>query len=331
MSIEPIYLLYGAIFLAALLLVEGLYLLYQDTRGSAGAVNRRMSMLATGRDSQEVFERLRRKPMSQAERFGYLGTLAMRFDRLIAQSGLTITTGRMLLIMLGLTVTIYLLMFYFVSAGKLPDDPAALAGSFLLPLLLGIGGPIQYLKGLKARRIKKFSEQLPDALDIMVRSLQAGHPISAAVSLVSKEMSDPMGTEFGIAVDEMTYGLDMREALENMGRRIEIQDFQYVVVSINIQHETGGNLAEVLHNLSMVIRDRFRMFKKIRALSSEGRMSAVVLSFLPFAVGGLIFAGNPNFYLEVVDDPLFMPMMGGAVGLMLAGIFIMYRMVNFRV
>jgi len=331
MSIEPIYLLYGAIFLAALLLVEGLYLLYQDTRGTTGAVNRRMSMLATGRDSQEVFERLRRKPMSRAERFGYFGTLAMRFDRLIAQSGLTITTGRMILIMLGITAAIYLVMFYFVSSGKLPDDPAALAGSLLLPLLLGVGGPIYYLKGLKVKRIKRFSEQLPDALDIMVRSLQAGHPISAAVSLVSKEMPDPMGTEFGIAVDEMTYGLDMREALENMGRRIELQDFQYVVVSINIQHETGGNLAEVLHNLSMVIRDRFRMFKKIRALSSEGRMSAVVLSFLPFAVGALIFAGNPNFYLRVVDDPLFMPMMGGACGLMLAGIYIMYRMVNFRV
>jgi tight adherence protein B len=165
----------------------------------------------------------------------------------------------------------------------------------------------------------------------MVRSLQAGHPISAAISLVSKEMGDPIGTEFGIAVDEMTYGLDMREALYNMGRRIEIQDFQYVVVSINIQHETGGNLAEVLRNLSTVIRDRFRMFKKIRALSSEGRLSAIVLSFLPFAVGAIIFTGNPGFYLNVADDPLFLPMMAAALGLMLAGIFIMYRMVNFRV
>ena len=198
-------------------------------------------------------------------------------------------------------------------------------------MLAGVLAPIVYLNWLRTKRIKDFGEQLPDALDIMVRSLQAGHPISAAVSLVSKEMNDPIGTEFGIAVDEMTYGLDMREALYNMGRRIEIQDFQYVVVSINIQHETGGNLAEVLRNLSMVIRDRFRMFKKIRALSSEGRLSAVVLSFLPFAVGAIIFTGNPGFYLNVADDPLFLPMMGAALGLMLAGIFIMYRMVNFRV
>ena len=331
MIIEPIYLLYGAIFLAALLLVEGLYLLYLDTRGGSSAVNRRMSMLATGKDSQQVFEHLRRKPTTTAQRLGVFGAWFVRFDRLIAQAGLTISTGRMLLIMVGLALACFMFLLYFTNAGTLPGDPAAIFGWVLLSILAGLVVPVVVLHNLKANRLKAFSEQLPDALDIMVRSLQAGHPISAAVALVSKEMGDPIGTEFGIAVDEMTYGLDMREALENMGRRIEVQDFQYVVVSINIQHETGGNLAEVLRNLSMVIRDRFRMFKKIKALSSEGRLSAVVLSFLPFAVGALIFTGNPGFYLDVVDDPLFLPMMGAALGLMLAGIYVMYRMVNFRV
>jgi len=331
MIIEPIYLLYGAIFLAALLLVEGLYLLYQDTRGGSGAVNRRMSMLATGRDSKKVFEHLRRKPTTRAQKLGIFGAWFIRFDRLIAQSGLIISTGRMLLIMAGLSVACFLFMLYFTNSGTLPGNPTAIFGWVLLSILVGILAPVVYLRSLKMNRLKKFSEQLPDALDIMVRSLQAGHPISAAISLVSKEMADPIGTEFGIAVDEMTYGLGMREALENMSRRTEVQDFQYVVVSINIQHDTGGNLAEVLHNLSTVIRDRFRMFKKIKALSSEGRMSAVVLSFLPFAVGAIIFTGNPGFYLNVADDPLFLPMMGAALGLMLAGIYIMYRMVNFRV
>jgi tight adherence protein B len=241
MIIEPIYLLYGAIFLAALLLVEGLYLLYQDTRGGSSAVNRRMSMLAT-------FEHLRRKPASRAEQLGFLGGWFVRFDRLIAQSGLMISTGRMLLIMVGLTLACFLFLLYFTNAGKLPGEPAAIFGWVLLSLLIGLLAPVVYLKTMRANRIKKFGEQLPDALDIMVRSLQAGHPISAAIGLVSKEMADPIGTEFGIAVDEMTYGLDMREALYNMGRRIEIQDFQYVVVSVNIQHETGGNLAEVLQS-----------------------------------------------------------------------------------
>jgi tight adherence protein B len=331
MIIEPIYLLYGAIFLAALLLVEGLYLLYQDMRGGSSAVNRRMSMLATGKDSQKVFEHLRRKPPAVAQQLGILGAWFVRFDRLIAQSGLTISTGRMLLIMVALMVTCFLFLLYFTNSGTLPGNPAAIFGWVLLSIVIGVLAPIVYLRTLRTNRLKKFSEQLPDALDIMVRSLQAGHPISAAISLVSKEMADPIGTEFGIAVDEMTYGLDMREALQNMSQRTEVEDFQYVVVSINIQHETGGNLAEVLHNLSSVIRDRFRMFKKIKALSSEGRLSAVVLSFLPFAVGAVIFTGNPDFYLRVIDDPLFIPMMGGALGLMLAGIYIMYRMVNFRI
>jgi tight adherence protein B len=331
MIIEPIYLLYGAIFLAALLLVEGLYLLYQDMRGGSSAVNRRMSMLSTGKDSQKVFEHLRRKPTSGAERLGIFGGWFVRFDRLIAKSGLMISTGRMLLIMVGLMLSCFLFLLYFTNAGTLPGQPAAIAGWVSLSVLAGVLAPIVYLHTLKSKRINLFSEQLPDALDIMVRSLQAGHPISAAIGLVAKEMNDPIGTEFGIAVDEMTYGLDMREALQNMGRRIEIQDFEYVVVSINIQHDTGGNLAEVLNNLSVVIRNRFRMFKKIRALSSEGRLSAVVLSFLPFGVGAIIFTGNPGFYLNVADDPLFLPMMGGALGLMLVGIFIMYRMVNFRV
>ena len=331
MIIEPVFLLYGAIFLAALLLVEGLYLLYQDTRGGGSAVNRRMRMLATGKDGQEVFQHLRRKPTSRAEHLGILGAWFVRFDRLIAQSGLSIGTGHMILCMAGLTVACFLFMLYFVNSGTLPREPAAVGGLTLLCLMVGFLVPIVYLMSRKATRLRKFSEQLPDALDIMVRSLQAGHPISAAISLVCKEMEDPIGTEFGIAVDEMTYGLAIHEALENMGRRIEVQDFQYVVVSINIQHETGGNLAEVLRNLSKVIRDRFRMFKKVRALSSEGRLSAVVLSFLPFAVGALIFVGNPDFYLGVIDDPMFLPIMGGALGLMFVGIFIMYRMVNFRV
>ncbi len=194
MIIEPVFLLYGAIFLAALLLVEGLYLLYQDTRGGGSAVNRRMRMLATGKDGQEVFQHLRRKPTSRAEQLGILFAWFVRFDRLIAKSGLTISAGRMVMYMAGLTLACFLFMVYFVNSGTLPGDPAAVAGWMLLSLMVGVLVPIVYIMSLKATRLRKFSEQLPDALDIMVRSLQAGHPISAAISLVCKEMEDPIGT-----------------------------------------------------------------------------------------------------------------------------------------
>jgi tight adherence protein B len=329
--VEPIFLLYGAVFLAALMLVEGLYLLYVDTRAGQGAVNRRMSLLAAGKDSRSVFETLRRRPLRRAHQLGPLGDIVIWLDRLIAQSGLSISTGRMLLLMLGLSGASFLFLLYLVNLAAIPGSLLMGLGGVIICPLMGIGIPFVVLTYLKGRRIQKFNEQLPDALDIMVRGLQAGHPISAAMGLVTKEMGDPMGTEIGIAVDEMTYGLDMREAMENMSRRIELQDFQYVVVSINIQGETGGNLAEVLQRLSSVIRDRYRMFQKIRAVSSEGRLSAIVLSMLPFVVGAGLFAWNPNWYLDVLDDPWFLPTFLGGLGLMLFGIYILYRMVNFRV
>jgi len=129
----------------------------------------------------------------------------------------------------------------------------------------------------------------------------------------------------------MTYGLELREALANLGERVDVEDYQYVVVSINIQHETGGNLAEVLHGLSTVIRARFRMFKKIRALSAEGRLSAKILAILPIAFAALTFSNKPQYYINAADDPLFWPLVGVTICLELIGIYIMYRLVNFRV
>ena len=331
MVIESIYLLYGVIFLAALLLVEGAYLLYTDSRVSRKAVNRRMGMLSSGTDSRKVFELLRRKPVQRAYFMGSFGRAYVRLDNLISQSGLLISTGRIMVLMAGLIGVAFMFFLYFLSAVAIPIGIGVMFFSVIAALLAGVGLPILYLKHRKSERIKKFSEQLPDALDIMVRSLQAGHPISAAIGLVTREMADPIGTEFGIAVDEMTYGLDLHDALQNMGQRVELQDFQYVVVTINIQRETGGNLAEVLQNLSSVIRERFRMFKKIKALSSEGRISAIILSATPFATGAVILIAAPDFYIQVADDPLFLPCMLGALVLMLTGIYVMFRMVNFRV
>jgi tight adherence protein B len=331
MVIESIYLLYGAVFLATLLLVEGFYLLYLDSRLSRKAVNRRMGMLASGGGSKEVFEQLRRKPVQRAYYQSFLGRYFIWLDDLISQSGLMIPTGRVLFLIAVLVGVLFFFFLYLFTAAAIPVGIAIAFVTAIGAVVVGVGFPILYLKSKKTNRLKKFNEQLPDALDIMVRSLQAGHPISAAMALVTKEMADPIGTEFGIAVDEMTYGADLRDALQKMGRRMELQDFQYVVVTINIQSETGGNLAEVLQNLSTVIRARFRMFQKIKALSAEGRLSAIILSATPLLTGLTIFLTAPSFYIQVSGDPLFWPLMGSAFGLMLSGIYVMFRMVNFRV
>ena len=149
-----------------------------------------------------------------------------------------------------------------------------------------------------------------DAIELLVRSLRVGHPLSSSISLVANEMSDPIGTEFGIAFDEMTYGLGLKEAVENLSRRVDVPDLRYMTVAINTQYGTGGNLAEVLEGLSRVIRARFTMYRKILAVSAEGRYAALFLTFFPFVPAGLLFLLQPKLYSSVSDHPYFLPLMG---------------------
>jgi tight adherence protein B len=149
--------------------------------------------------------------------------------------------------------------------------------------------------------------------------------------MVADEMKDPIGSEFGIAIDEMTYGLDLREALDNMLMRTGHGDLQFMVAAVNIQSGVGGNLAEILAGLSKVIRDRHRMILKIKALSAEGRISAFILSVLPFLVFGFIKLSRPEYFNAVKDDPLYMVFMATSGSMAFAGILIMYKMVKFRI
>ena len=164
-----------------------------------------------------------------------------------------------------------------------------------------------------------------------MRGLRAGHPVSAALTLVSKEMPDPIGSEFGLVVDEMTYGLDLSEALRNLAARVPQEDLRFLVVTIQIQYMVGGNLAEVLANLSKIIRDRYQLFAKIRAVTAEGRSSAVLIGCLPMVFAALMVFLRPEFFAAVIDDPLFWPMVAGGVMLMVIGQIIIYKLVNFEV
>jgi tight adherence protein B len=203
--------------------------------------------------------------------------------------------------------------------------------SVLLAVPLALALPFGVLLIKRRKRLHRFGEQLPDAIDVLVRSLRAGHPVSGAMGLVAEEMPDPVGTEFGLAVDEMTYGLSIDQALSNIARRVPHPDLRFLVVAIQIQHTTGGDLAEILSNLSSIIRDRFRMYAKIRAVSAEGRMAAKVIGALPFAVAGALNLLTPTFFSSVSADPLFPVLIGIACALWLAGIVIFVNMVRIRV
>jgi tight adherence protein B len=196
-----------------------------------------------------------------------------------------------------------------------------------------LGGllPVMILNFRATRTRKKMQEQFPVALDVFVRGLRAGHPIAAALDLLTVEMPDPIGTEFGLAVDEVTYGAELRDALQNMAERWDLDDMRMFVVSLSVQNETGGNLAEILENLSQVIRERQSMMLKVRALSSEGRMTATVLTILPVLTFALLFLFNPPFFLDVANDPWFVPGFATLVGLYIIGFVTIRRMVDLKV
>jgi tight adherence protein B len=200
---------------------------------------------------------------------------------------------------------------------------AALFAAVPLPLLV--------LRILRGRRQKKFGAQFPDSIDIIVRSLRAGHPVPVAISMVAREIADPVGTEFGIVTDEITYGADLETAMRNLYFRVGADDLPLFVTAVAIQGSTGGNLGEILENLSGVIRLRFKMRRKIRALAAEGRASALILSSLPIGMFVIINFLVPDFYGSVWKEDMT------KIALVIAGLwmgvgnFIMYRMVNFRI
>jgi tight adherence protein B len=205
----------------------------------------------------------------------------------------------------------------FYSAG------VALFCMFVLPLL------VLYMK--RSRRQKQFGAQFPDALDIIVRSLRAGHPVPVAVAMVGRELPDPMGSEFGIVSDEITYGSELEGALRSLYFRVGQDDLPLFVTAVAIQGSTGGNLSEILENLSAVIRLRFKMRRKIRALASEGRASAMILSSLPIAIFLMIQIVAPDFYSSVWHYDLTKIGLAGAGFWMFIGNLIMFRMVNFKI
>jgi tight adherence protein B len=319
-NFDPIYLLYLLIGASAAMFAEGAYLLLHNKASYRKNINRRLKVIDDKADRESVLVQLRRERGLTAG--GDYRLPLVNFNQLVLQSGLTIGIPRILLFAAIAMVAAFGATLMFTAS--LPKALAA-AGfcGFLLPLLL--------LKYLRSRRRKKFSAQFPDAIDIIVRSLRAGHPVPIAVSMVSREMSDPIGSEFGIVVDEVTYGAELETALRSLYFRVGTDDLPLFVTAVAIQGSTGGNLGEILENLSKVIRERFKMRRKIRALAAEGRASALILSSLPFGMFAMINMLVPEFYGAVWHESLTKLALFIAGCWMGVGNFIMYRLVNFRI
>jgi tight adherence protein B len=283
-------------------------------------VNRRLKLLKGQPDRENILVQLRRE-RGLSSGGGY--SIAIEsLNRLVMQSGLTIGITKLLLIVLFATIASFALGIVF--RGNLTD-------AALIALFFGIALPYLIVRFLRSRRQKAFGAQFPDALDMIVRSLRAGHPTPIALTMVAREMQDPVGSEFGIVVDEITYGADLETALRNLNVRVGQDDLPLFVTAVAIQGSTGGNLGEILQNLSSVIRMRFKMRRKIRALAAEGRASALILSSLPFAIFIIMQVVAPNFYASVWDIPLTKQALFAAAAWMGIGNLIMYRLVNFKI
>lgn len=308
------------VFFAAgvIFLVEAIYLAVVTPILRKRAVNRRLKMLDETKSGEASLIQLK------LERgiTGSSSDFSSYITKVLIQSGLRIGTNRFILIIASMFVAVMVALKFLTTL------PVYLI--LLFSVLLCILLPWQIVRFIRSRRIAKFTLQLPDALDVIVRSLRSGHPVSVALSIVGREMSDPVGTEFGITIDEMTYGLDMPRALRNLSNRVGLADLSLLVTAVSLQATSGGNLAEVLGNLSRVLRERFQLRRKVRSLSAEGRMSAYGLTILPMMIAGAIYAQNKGYYLDVWDEPLFLPGMAFLIAWSILGDLIMFKMINFK-
>jgi len=317
---DPVYLLYVLIGLSAAMFAEGAYLLFYNKSSYRKNINRRLKVMDDKPDRESALVQLRRERGLTSG--GDYRLPLVNLNRLLLQSGLSLGFGRlMLFIVIGMVAA-------FIGAMTFDGKVAHAA---LAALFAGLVLPFLVLKFLRARRQKKFAAQFPDGIDIIVRSLRAGHPVPVAITMVAREMADPIGSEFGIVTDEITYGADLETAMRNLYFRVGTDDLPLFVTAIAIQGSTGGNLGEILENLSGVIRQRFKMRRKIRALAAEGRASALILSSLPILMFIVIQVLVPSFYGSVWSEDMTKIALVLAGGWMGIGNMIMYRLVNFRI
>lgn len=315
-----------AIFIAVILLIEGLFISWNSTRGpEAKRIARRLhAMSHGGREERAEISIRKQRLLSRNEsaqrmlvKFPKVATL----DGALQQAGAQYDLGRFLAVSLLFGVA----GAVAVLALPVPAVLAIAAGPVAASL------PIFMLLHQRRKRLERIEEQLPDALDLLGRALRAGHALPAGIQMVADEMADPLASEFRIVFDEVNFGISMQEALNGLAKRVPGTDMGYFVVAVQIQRETGGNLTELLGNIASIIRDRLKLYGQVKAFSAEGRLSAWILSLLPFVLAAVMHLINPKLMKVLWTDPLGLNLLGGMLALMVAGILWMRKVIRIRV
>ncbi|NBB98872.1 MAG: pilus assembly protein TadB [Alphaproteobacteria bacterium] len=297
LSLSP--LIYIAIFGSVLLVIQGLYLLvFGKSIEHDSKMNRRLHMMANGKSKQDVIEQLRKERSVHGN-----GSSIPLYDLLSdrAKKGNIAFTPQMLLMLMGGLSVFSIIMLTLGTSAPLPVRLA-------MGVAMGVGGVFFWVSSKAKKRIAAIEEQLSEAVDLMVRSLRVGHPFSAALGIASEEIADPLGTELGLIADEVAYGRDAGEALGEFGRRVGLPDIGFLSVAVSIQQKSGGNLAEILDGLSKVIRARFKLFRRVRAITAEAKWSGMFLSGFPILAMIMIQVIKPDYYDPVKGTPLYIPL-----------------------
>lgn len=315
-------------FLTVVGVIEGLYLLYRSMNvGRTHAVGKRLrNFSASGMSNEEAMSLLRKRMLSDVPVVNRMLSAFPRshaMDRMLVQSGVDLTVSRYLLIQVSLTLLLFIVLFFALDIFWFVSLPIALLAGFYIPY--------GYIAGKTRERASAVSNQLPDALDYLARSLRAGNPFSAGLKQASLEMNEPIATEFAITFEELNFGVDIEDALEHLSQRTSSDEMRYFITAVLIQKSTGGNLAEVMNRLSAVMRARARTLREIRVLAAEMKLSANVLIGLPFVVAGALLVINPGYLSTLIETSLGYMVIGTQLLLMVTGYIIIQRMVNFRV
>ena len=314
------------VFVSVLLLLEGLYLLWRGKHGAqARQTRRRLRALSeNGGDEAQarLFKHRSQEGLTRTERLVLTLGRGQSLERLIHQAGKTwsatqLLMGCMALGLLGLVVA--------STFARLPLLPAIAAGLACAVL------PLAYLMHLQRKRLARFEQQLPEALDLIGRALRAGHSFGTGIQMVGEEMSDPVAGEFRLVSEEVNFGVSLQQALSNLGERVPLTDLRYFVVAVLIQRDSGGNLTEVLGNLSRLVRERHKLLARVRVLSAEGRLSAWILALMPFALAMLLHTFNPEFMEPLWTDPIGQTVVKTMLILMLIGGVLLRAIVRIRV
>jgi tight adherence protein B len=316
MTISAAPLIYILIFVAVLVMVEGVYLtVFGKSISLNSKVSRRLDLLAKNQNREQVLEQLR-KEMSQhlkARGIPLYSILATKAQK----ANIAFSPKQLILMMIG--VTIFAFLALTVATG------AALAIRAGLAVGMGVGGIYMWVNNKAKKRMSLLEEQLPDAVELMVRSLRVGHPFASAIGIVAKEVGDPLGTEFGFIADEAAYGRDVSESLKAFAERMDNQDLRFLAVAVTIQQTSGGNLAEILDGLAKVIRARFKLFRRVKAITAEAKWSGMFLSAFPFGALVMINVIKPDYYDEVMQSSAFVP------ACMFVGVFLAVNVIYMKI